>query len=96
MVQIEMDLAHAKELQACIGTEHRKLELEQTRLEFKRDALARVARKLVGEADELENKLEFHPHNKTLKMIAAKMRLVAERAVKKAINASSVASVLGR
>ena len=95
MAKLDEDLVHAKEIQKCAATENHKLEIEQVKLESRRDVLSRVARKLVGEADALENKLEFHPLNKTLKIIATRMRKVAEKAVQKGREASSVASISG-
>jgi hypothetical protein len=95
MAKLEEDLVHAKEIQKCAATENHKLEIEQVKLESRRDVLSRVARKLVGEADALENKLEFHPLNKTLKIMATRMRKVAEKAVQKGREASSVASISG-
>merc|ERR1711871_508526 len=95
MVQIEEELVRAKEMQKCAATKHHKLEMEQVKLEAKRDALNRVARELVLQADMIENKLEFHPQNTTLRIIAKKARVLAEQAVKRASNASAVASLSG-
>ena len=39
MVQIEEELVRAKEMQKCTATKHHKLEMEQVKLEAKRDAL---------------------------------------------------------